>query len=287
MQTAGLRSFLVLVALWGPAACGTTEPTLDPVAPDGIWEAVTPGVTETTLQLNADGSAALVEADLSGRSCSAASGTWEADGTTLRLTLTPSGGTPNSDLRTYAYEASADSLVLTGGSGRMVFRPRSTGRSCPGYGWGAWEGTLSALVDGSLRSFGQVRIDMTIASGRLEITSFTVLCDTCALGAADLVLRVDGSPDPLVPGTFVVDNVPGARNTFYGFHHTHPGDAGFLGFNTDRLSPTGTFTLQAIEDDRVRATFSFRGNPIVEGQEAPDGRTTVLVTDGVVDLTYR
>ncbi len=287
MPAVRVRSFAVVLAALGLAACGTTEPVLDSVEPDGIWEATTPGAFETTLELNADGSAVVVEADLAARSCSAATGTWGAEGTTLSLALTPPGGPPNADRRSYAYEAYADSLVLTSAVGRVVFRPRSTGRSCAGYGWGAWEGTLSALVDGAPRSFGGVRVEMVVASGRLEITSFTVPCDTCALGPAELVLRVDGSPDPLAPGTFAVNNVPGARNTFYGFHHTHPGDAGFLGFNTDRLSPTGTFTLQAIGVDRVRATFSFRGNPIVEGQKAPDGRTTVLVTEGVVDLTYR
>ena len=279
---------LAAVALLAaPGACGTTEPDADPVAPDGIWQATNPGALETTLRLSPDGSAALVEASLASESCSAGAGTWDADQTTLRLTLTPSGGTPNSDRRSYGYEAFADSLVLTDAGERTVFRPRSAERTCVDYGWGSWEGTLAADVDGVLQNFGSVRVTMAIAAGRLEITSLALACDTCASGDPVLTLRIDGSPDALAPGTFTVDNVPGARNTFFGFHHTHPGEPDFLGFNTDRLSPTGTFTLQAIEAQRVRATFSFRGNPIVEGQEAPDGRTTVLVTGGVVDLTYR
>jgi hypothetical protein len=287
MRTSRFARLPLVALLAGQAACGTTEPDFEPVVPDGIWQSSTSGLFETTLQLNADGSAALVEADLSAESCGDAVGTWDADQTTLRLILTPSGGAPSSDRRTYAYEAFADSLVLTDDGNRTVFRPRAGGRTCVDYGWGSWEGTLSAEVDGAARTFGAVRISMAIAAGRLEITSYAPSCDTCALGDPELVLRIDGAPDPLGPRTFVVDNVPGARNTFFGFHHTHPGDPDFLGFNTDRLSPTGTFTLQAIAPDRVRATFSFRGNPIVEGQQAPDGRTTVLVTGGVVDLTYR
>ncbi len=275
MKTSRLPRLVVFLALAASAACGTTEPELEPVSPDGTWQSTTPGVFEAILQLNEDGSASLVEADLAARSCASGAGTWDAD------------ATPNSDVRSWAYEAFADSLVLTGAGERAVFRPRSSGRACVDYGWGAWEGTLSAEIDGVPTSFGQVRVDMTLASGRLEITSLSLPCDTCAAGDPELVLRIDGSPDPLAPGAFVVDNLPGARNTLYGLHHTHPGDADFLGFNTDRLSPTGTFTLQAIAVDRVRATFSFRGNPIVEGQQAPDGRTTVLVTSGVVDLTYR
>jgi hypothetical protein len=281
MSPAVVRSFATLMGVWAAGACAATEPSLEAVSVEGIWEQVSVGGAETTLALGADGSAVVVEADRATRSCGAASGTWETDPATLSLTLTPTGGLPNSDRRSYGYEAYVDSLVLTGPGGRQVFRPRSDGRSCAGYGWGAWEGTLSALVDGTPVTFGAVQVDMAISNGRLEITSSTVL------GPTQLLLRIDASPNPLVPATFVVNNVPGARDTFYGFHHTHPTDATFLGFNTDRLSPPGTFTLLAVGVDRVRAGFSFRGNPIAEGQVAPDGRTTVLLTEGVVDLTYR
>jgi hypothetical protein len=123
-------------------------------------------------------------------------------------------------------------------------------------------------------------VQVSVDGGELRVTAL-------AGTDAELEIALTSGEGRLVPGTFTVQNVPGAVRTMYGFYNPVPGDPQFLGFNTERLSPPGTFVLERIAPDRVLGTFGFRGNPIADGQTAPDGSATTLLTDGVVDLTYR
>ena len=100
-------------------------------------------------------------------------------------------------------------------------------------------------------------------------------------------LQIDGSPGPLEPGSFTVQNVPGASDTFYGLYHPDPTSVTFSGFDTTRLSPPGAFTLTSIAPERVVGSFQFRANPRVEGEIGPSGATFADITSGRVDLTYR
>ena len=102
-----------------------------------------------------------------------------------------------------------------------------------------------------------------------------------------LLLQVDGSPGPLDSGSFTVQNVPGATDTFYGLYHPDPASVTFSGFDTTRLLPPGTFTLSAIAPERVAATFSFRANPRVEGEIGPGGAIFAEIEAGRVDLVYQ
>jgi hypothetical protein len=260
------------------ASCGTTEP-VDPLQDVfGAWSSVD-ATRSTTAVFREDGTALVVDADLGSQVCSSSPGVW--DRAERWITFRDAGGAGSIE-----FELAEDGERLVSADlGRSLSRSFGASEpSCVSFGWGQWEGEVSALVDGTPVSFGPFDVQMSVSSGVMELRG---LCDGCAMVAPELVLRIDASPGPLERGEFTVQNVPGATRTLFGFHHTHPGHPSFLGFNTDRLSPPGTLTLTDVTPERVAATFSFRGNPIVEGQAAPDGRVTVLVTDGVVNLRYR
>ncbi len=146
---------------------------------------------------------------------------------------------------------------------------------------------MSASIDGVARSFSNLRVDVGVDGGRLRIESLTRTCATCPIDTSELVVALDASSGALVAGTYVVDNSAGAERSLYGFFHPDPGNPTFGGFSTERLSPPGQFVLAEIGSDRVVGAFEFRGNPVADGQVAPDGSTFTLVTAGVVDLEYR
>ena len=167
-----------------------------------------------------------------------------------------------------------------------LFTPVPRGASCVDYGFGSWEGAVSATIDGEARVFDDIEVAIDIEGGFLRVASLWRPCPTCPTEDPQLTVEVE-APGELEAGTYTVQNFAGAEMTMFGFFHPDPGAPAFEGFSTERLSPPGEFVLTAVADERVSATFSFRGNPRTDGDVAPDGSTFTLVTDGVVDLTYR
>jgi hypothetical protein len=269
------------------AACGTTDPEVVEAPLARIWQSSGTGAREVSLRLVPGGETALVEADLTARTCRSRSGSWSRANGRLALSLSGGGASMPAEERAFTYRVYADSLVLDGTDGTTTYRPATRMPTCVEYGFGTWTGTLSAAVDGVDRDFGDVSVRAAVGSGVLEITSASRPCPTCEPEQVELLLVLDASPGALTEGSYTVQNVPGADRTFYALHDTHPGDTTFPGFDTSRLSPPGTFVLTSVAVDRVVGTFSFRANPVSDGLNAPDGRTTVLVTDGRVDLEYR
>lgn len=271
---------LTAVPTWAGCASSVDVPTA-PDDPTGIWR-FSDADAEVTLELNADGTFERVTALFALMECGRTSGTWTVDEDRLELVLdATSGGTV--DRFTFAVSAG---LSLVDPGGERLFSRRSSGASCVDYGYGEWEGVLTAKIDGEDRSFGDIEIDVDIEGGSLRLTSRWRECPTCPAEAPELVLALE-APERLVVRTYTVQNSPAAENTMFGFFHPDPGNPDFEGFSTERLSPPGEFALTAVADERVAGTFSFRGNPRSDGDVAPDGSTSTLVTDGVVDLTYR
>lgn len=268
---------LVMVAVVG---CGDETPMAPgSLTPEGVWLLEDAGVRETTVRLTDDGSFSRVVADLVGQTCVSSSGRWRVTGDVLTLTVTTRANQPVSESEQYGLAVQASELLLDGGAapGRYV---RGTSMvSCVDYAFGSWIGVLSAEVDGVELAFQVGAVDLDVDRGELAVD-----------GSHDerlLSLRVDGSPGPLDARTFTVQNVPGASDTFYGLYHPDPASTVFSGFDTTRLSPTGSLTLTSIAPERIVATFSFRANPRIEGEEGPNGEMFALIETGRIDLEYR
>jgi hypothetical protein len=267
-------------------ACGSTGPEVTAPTLDRVWYATEPGVEETTIELETDGSVRVIEADLTGRSCTSSAGVWTSDGSRLVLRLTPADGAVESDVRSFDYEVFGDSLVLDGGGTSTTFVPVSRAPSCVSYGFGAWQGTLSASIDDVPSTF----TNLSVATDELGVGIVQILA--CPEGAAPcqeedavLVLRISAPPGPLTPGSYPLGD---KQNGFYGLINPFPDDPDFPGFDTLRLAPSGVFLLTSVAEDWVVGTFEFRANERANNSPpAPDGRTFVLVTDGLVNLQYR
>ncbi len=268
-------------------ACGSTEPEVTASAPlDRVWRATEAGVSETVLELNAGGTARLVEADLAGRGCTASSGSWTSDGTSLVLRLTPRGGAPESDVRTFDYDVSNDRLVLSRAGTSTTFARGSSVPSCVSYGFGSWQGTLSARIDDVSWTFSNFTVD---AEGVRGGTLVIVACSDAAVGCdptnAVMILRVTTPSGGLTPGSYPLGTIDSG---FYGLVNLFPDDPDFPGFDSLRLTPSGAMLLIDAAEDRIEATFEFRANERASNAPpAPDGSTFALVTNGVINLEYR
>ncbi len=269
------------VALAACSEATTTEPVV--TSPEGIWRRADSGVAESTLRLAANGSFSRVVANLAGSSCASSSGTWRVDGETLRLQINTVDNAPSSSAESYAFTIEGGRLGLAGSASSEEFTRISSMVSCVDYGFGSWAGLLRASVDGVEVNFSVADILLNVDGGQIEIEGLYV-------NGGDerrLLLQVDGSPGPLDTGSFTVQNVPGATDTFYGLYNPDPTSVTFSGFDTTRLLPPGTFTLSAIGPERVAATFSFRANPRVEGEVGPGGAMFAELDSGRIDLVYR
>lgn len=277
-----VASVLALAVTYG---CGSTEPVveLDPV---GAWSTNAEGPQQTAVELGADGSFERITATFASETCMREQGTWSLAGDRITIALEDSGG---GQIGTEQFDVSlgGGTLEFVGSGGSTTFTRIPAMLSCVDYGWGEWVGEVSADIDGDPRSFADFVVDLDVDGGRLRLQAQWRPCPTCPPEATELELAIDGASGPLEPGTFTVQNDAGAERTFFGFFHPDPGNPDFEGFSTERLSPPGSFTVVEIADERISATFSFRGNPRVDGDVAPDGSTFTLVSDGVVDLRYQ
>ncbi|NNF27802.1 MAG: hypothetical protein HKN73_11325 [Gemmatimonadetes bacterium] len=274
--------FLGVVVL---TACGSAVdvPVPDVEDPTGIWRYSTSG-SEVTLELDDDGTFQRVTASLAEMQCGRDAGGWSVSDDALVLDLDVSSG-GGQDRFTFSVEGASLSVTDAAGAVRL-FTPAPRGASCVDYGFGSWEGAVSATIDGEARVFDDIEVVIDIEGGSLRVTSLWRPCPTCPTEDPQLIVEVE-APGELETGTYTVQNFAGAEMTMFGFFHPVPDDPDFEGFSTERLSPPGDFVLTDVADERVSATFSFRGNPRTDGDVAPDGSTFTLITDGVVDLTYR
>lgn len=272
----------VFVAL---AACGSPVDVPDPVEddPTGVWQ-FSDTNEEITLELDADGTFQRVTAATTAMQCGRDSGSWSVNDDALVLSLDATSG-GGQDRFTFSVDGAVLILSETGGAPRS-FSTVAAGASCVDYGFGDWEGTLSATIDGDPLAFADVEVEVDIEGGSLRIVSLWRPCPTCPTEDPQLILEID-APGELETGTYSVQNFVGAEMTMFAFYHPVPDDPDFEGFSTERLTPPGEFALMAVADESVSATFSFRGNPRRDGDTAPDGSTFTLVTDGVVELVYR
>ena len=274
---------VVLVAC-GSDTTGPDAPVMTPL--DGLWRATEAGVLETTIKLGTDGSAHLVEADFAGLSCTSAAGSWSSDEDRLVLRLTPAGGAANSDVRSYDVEVSQGRLVLTRSGESTTFVSAPAVPSCVSYGFGSWQGTLSARIGDVPWTFTNITIDTErIQAGSLVILACLDTATSCTTDNVVLLLQVNGVAGPLTPGTYPLGDI---SSGFYGLVNLFPDDPDFPGFDSLRLTPTGALVLTSITDERIVATFEFRANERASNAPpAPDGSTFALVTNGVIDLEYR
>ena len=280
-----IRAILALSAAVVVAGCDTTEPTVEPSDPAGVWQAAEPDVSEVTLELAANGSFERISADLAARTCVRSAGRWSASDGTLVLEVTEEDGASATRREELGYRLVAGGLELSGDGATTTFAAVGEMPSCVDYGWGEWTGRLEAEVDGVVRAFGNLEVALDVAGGSMVVRAYP--CPDCPRDEPELVLEIDAGTEALEPATYPVDNVPDAVRTFFALYHPDPGNPDFQGFTTERLSPPGEFVLSGVADDRILGTFFFQGNPRVEGETGPDGSTSVQVTEGVVDLTYR
>lgn len=282
----GRWCLLALVAT--PIACGETPiDVVDPVSPEGVWQVTVPGSLETTLRLADDGTFNRVVANLSGSGCSSSSGTWRVNGDALVLQTNVLENEPGTATETFTLSVDGSTLSLTDGSGTVSFAAAGAMVSCVDYGFGSWTGSFTAEVDGTPVTFSDLEVRIDVDAGELEISADAQACDGCAGVPIELVLRVDTNAGALEARAYTVQNVPGATNTLFGLYHPEPGSTSFSGFDTTRLSPPGTLSLSDVGAERAAGTFSFRGNPRVEGEMASGGATFVEVEEGRIDLVYR
>lgn len=276
------RGRVLLVAGYlSVAGCGEAMPVIPiSTSPQGIWRLSQGAVSESSLHLASDGLFSRVVTDLSGGTCASSSGSWRTDGETLLLTVTTLSNAPASGVESYRFVIENGYLKLDGSE---TFAPIDSMVSCADYGFGDWIGSLRASVKGVEVVFEIADVFVDTYGGQLQIDGLS----STGSDQSRMLLRIDGSPEPLATGVFTVQNVPGATDTFYGLYDPEPGSSTFSGFDTTRLSPSGTFTLSAVSPEHVTATFSFRANPRVEGEVGPDGATFAQIESGLIDIVYR
>lgn len=282
--TSALTASLAALVL---TACGETPTEPESFDLDGIWQRTEAGTSETTIRFGDDGTFHRVMADLASSTCSSSSGTWTRIDDMLMVSLTTIANEPINFTEQYGLTLDAATLNLTGAVSAGTYTRTTSLPSCVDYGFGIWDGDVTADVDGVAVVFSVVDVDVDVEGGSATISAEDENCTSCPDGRREILLRIDAQPDPLSTGTFTVDNDPGATSTFYALYHPDPESPDFIGFDTTRLAPPGTFGLTAIGPERIAGTFAFRANPRVEGQMGPGGETTVLVESGVIDLTYR
>ena len=285
-----LQSWGALVLAAATVGCGTeapTEPTPSDPDPTGIWRALEAGVRDTYLSLDENGTFQRVVADLAGSSCLSSSGSWTEANGSLSLMLTREDNDPVSRNESFTLTVEGASLTLTGTSGTTAYSTTSSMVSCVDFGFGAWEGTVEAEVDGVPTTFTDLTVHVDIDAGELEIEASMATCSGCASEPTRLVLRVATGSGPLSGDSYTVQNVPGATNTLYGLYHPEPASTSFSGFDTTRLSPPGSLTLSTAAPEEVVGSFAFRGNPRVDGETGPGGETFVEIDSGQIDLVYR
>lgn len=284
-----MKHSLVLLsgAVIATTACGSTSLAPEPPGIEGVWRQTEAGVAEQSIRFSEEGTFQRVAANLTDLTCASSSGTWRLDGTSLTLDVTVIANESVSRTESYSITVDGSGLSLAGGASAGTYGPRTSIPSCVDYGFGVWDGSLSAEVDGVDVMFAVVDVDIDVEGGSATIVGEDLTCSSCPDGRREILLRIEGQPDPLLPGTFTVNNDPGASDTFYALYHPDPGSAAFTGFDTTRLAPPGTFELLQTGPERIEGRFDFRANPRVEGEVGPNGETFVMVAGGVVDLTYR
>ncbi len=275
------RGIILVAGCLSVAACGKSTPVV-PISesPEGIWRFSETGVSESTLRLVSDGSFSRVVTDLEDRNCVSSSGSWRTDGENLLLEITAVSNAPASGFENYRFVIQDGRLQL---GETEIYTAVGSMVSCADYGFGAWAGELRATLDGVEMLFEIVDVILDMYGGQLQVEGIS----TTGVGQSRMLLQIDGSPNPLNPRDFTVQNVPGSTNTFYGFYHPDPGSSTFSGFDTTRLLPTGILTLSAVGPERVTATFSFRANLRVEGEVGPGGATFAQIESGRVEIVYR
>ena len=276
-----VRRILIIAGCLSVSACAENVPTV-PISssPQGVWRVSEAGVLESTLHLAPDGLFSRVVSDLEARTCVSSSGSWRTNGESLVLTITEVSNSPTSGFENYRFVIQDGRLQL---GETEIYKAVGSMVSCADYGFGAWTGEFRATVDGVEMMFEVVDVIVDIYGGQLQVEGI----HTQGAGQGRILLQVDGSPSPLNPRAFNVQNVPGSTNTFYGLYHPDPGSPTVSGFDTTRLSPTGTFMLSAVGPERVTATFSFRANLRVEGEVGPGGATFAQIDLGRLEIVYR
>jgi hypothetical protein len=275
------RRVLLVAGCLSVAACSESAPVVPiSVSPQGVWRFSEAGVSESTLRLAPDGLFSRVVSDLKASTCVSSSGSWRTDGESLLLTIASVSNAPASGSENYRFVIQDGRLQL---GETEIYTAVGSMVSCADYGFGAWTGVLRATLDGVEMLFEIVDVIVDMYGGQLQVEGVS----TTGAGQSRMLLQIDGSPNPLNPRGFTVQNVPGSTNTFYGLYHPDPGSSTFSGFDTTRLSPTGTFTLSAVGPERVTATFSFRANLRVEGEAGPGGATFAQIELGRVEVVYR
>jgi hypothetical protein len=259
MKPTSSPAALAILATTALSACGgdTIGPGTALPGIEGVWRATEAGVEETTLRLSADGTVHVVAADLRGRVCTSDTGAWTSDGGRLVLRLASEGDGAEPDLRSFDYAAAGGTLVLTTGGQSTTYLPATSVPSCLSYGFGSWQGTLSARIDDVPWAFRNISVDTGgIGAGRLEILACFDTAPTCETEEAVLRLKLSAT-GPLTPGAYPLGD---ASSGFYGLVNLFPDDPDFPGFDSLRLLPTGAFVLTSIAEERVVATFEFRAN---------------------------
>jgi len=294
-----LLSAGLLVVCLSLGACDLIDSGSDSesVELEGIWQSTVASVSETTVLFLPNGTLKIVEADFPFESCTTGTGTWSLEGTTLVLNIRVDGFSENSKV---AVENRGGTLAITVDGETEVFRPVTQMVGCIKYGWGRWQGTLSALTPGGVQDFASnldIQILLPPEFGLFQIISWAQGpdegCDGapgCLFDQTRLLLNGEvqsGGDGALRLGSYDLEGSPSSVGFFQGKYWTDPADVE-SGFEASRCFPTcgapqpgasGSFVLTFVEPDRIAGTFLFTG--IKANGDA------LALTQGVVDLTYR
>lgn len=282
-----VSALMLSIAMGG---CDITEPEFSSMDLEGVWQLTLTNDSEETIRFNPNGTLDIIQADLAAESCRAGTGTWSLDSTHLSVSTLFDGASEQSE---HEVDMSGSNRLLvseddvTDEYTRLAVMP-----SCVDYGWGRWEGTLSAFIEGVEQSFDSnrdVTMELMEGYGGFSVMSWVEGPDSCGnpscpqIGPRFLVSLkgpaiVEGAGMPV--GAYQVDGSPDDLHYFIGKFWPDPYDAEF-GFEAYELiaGSSGTFELTEIGVDRIAGTFSFTGVSL-----AGD---SLVVSGGVVDLTYR
>lgn len=291
-----VRSFVscILVTLLslGLSACGATVADIEDGSPVGIWQLTIPGEYETTVNIATDGTFDVVDAEIGLQLCSTESGTWQAEGGVLSVTVTGRNGdsVQGEPTENIPFDVTLGTLTLNHvNEDPETFTRVSEMVDCPFYGWPTV--TFRATIGGEVWNFTENFIvqQVTDATGGVSIGDLIVQGylyfggrfggggePASCVGCRELTIELQAGA--LAVGTYDMD--AGSGTGFFGRGNYWPDVSDGVHFTTDVGNPpVGSIVVTSIGENHIRGTFNFT---VVDGI----GGASIDISGGVFDIVF-
>ena len=288
--------FLTLLGAGCPLGTETEGDEASADALVGIWRVTVPQEYESTLELFANGTFEVIDAEFGSQTCSTESGVWGAEGGVISATVTLINGQAVSESEEVPYELSGNTLTLNyvGDEPEVLVRADAM-PTCADYGWPSF--VSSAVIDGVPFEANSnppvVVLQDAIDAGFLSISGWHDPAGPdmgCPSGCGVLELEIFNElATPLTTGTYTVDgfNPQGglfARGTVRVDYPVQ--DLSFVTDDGDGVAQpwVGSVTLTTVTPLLIEGVFEFTAYNGRSGTPPP--LPSVSVTNGFFRLSF-